>query len=132
LYIITLFLSSSAANLTSQTSSYSALAANNSIYNCIVIVIVIVDDKGEVKKIFHWLSITNMMFLAEDEPFTIMEICILLYKLYYIILYYIILYVFIIIIIIIISADKYAMNETQQLKSISMTWRVFSLLIAFS
>jgi hypothetical protein len=128
LYIITLFLSSSAANLTSQTSSYSALAANNSIYNCIVIVIVIVDDKGEVKKIFHWLSITNMMFLAEDEPFTIMEICILLYKLYYIILYVFI----IIIIIIIISADKYAMNETQQLKSISMTWRVFSLLIAFS
>jgi hypothetical protein len=121
-------LSSSAANLTSQTSSYSALAANNSIYNCIVIVIVIVDDKGEVKKIFHWLSITNMMFLAEDEPFTIMEICILLYKLYYIILYVFI----IIIIIIIISADKYAMNETQQLKSISMTWRVFSLLIAFS
>jgi hypothetical protein len=129
LYIITLFLSSSAANLTSQTSSYSALAANNSIYNCIVIVIVIVDDKGEVKKIFHWLSITNMMFLAEDEPFTIMEICILLYKLYYIILY---VFIIIIIIIIIISADKYAMNETQQLKSISMTWRVFSLLIAFS
>ncbi|MGK3752495.1 MAG: hypothetical protein ACI8RD_004799 [Bacillariaceae sp.] len=129
MYIITLFLSSSAANLTSQTSSYSALAANNSIYNCIVIVIVIVDDKGEVKKIFHWLSITNMMFLAEDEPFTIMEICILLYKLYYIILY---VFIIIIIIIIIISADKYAMNETQQLKSISMTWRVFSLLIAFS
>jgi hypothetical protein len=53
----------------------------------------------------------------------------LFYKLYYIILY---VFIIIIIIIIIISADKYAMNETQQLKSISMTWRVFSLLIAFS